>query len=93
MSVVKPISLGQVVESTMGRDLHTRYLVVGILGGFVLAANGRERMIKNPKKKNTRHVKTYKRVFPLIAEKLESGRTISDEEIRGVLNSYKPDNL
>lgn len=89
MSVVKPISLGQIVESVAGRDAHQIYLTVGISGKFIQVSNGRDKPVKEPKKKNIRHVRVYRQVSEFIANKLRSGEKVTDEEIRRVLGNLE----
>ncbi|AIF50146.1 MULTISPECIES: KOW domain-containing RNA-binding protein [unclassified Pelosinus] len=94
MSVVN-ISMGQLVTSVAGRDQMQVYLVVGIKNNKILSlVNGRERKIANPKQKNIRHVNVLKSIAKGLAEKLQSGMKITDEEIRQAIQVlYKPDNL
>ncbi|WP_378955061.1 50S ribosomal protein L14 [Pelosinus sp. sgz500959] len=88
------ISIGQLVTSNAGRDQASIYLVVGIKNQYLLLVNGRERKIKNPKQKNIRHVNVLKSIAQGVAEKLQSGMKITDEEIRQAIKVlYKPDNL
>lgn len=94
MSVVN-ISIGQLVTSNAGRDRKNVYLVVGIeKGKYLLLADGRERKLKNPKQKNIRHVSVLNSIAQGVAEKLQSGMKITDEELRQAIQVlYKPDNL
>jgi ribosomal protein L14E/L6E/L27E len=94
VSVVN-ISVGQLVTSNAGRDQTNVYLVIGIeKGKYLLLANGRERTFKNPKQKNIRHVNVLKSIALGVAEKLESGMKVTDEELRQAIKVlYKPDNL
>jgi len=94
VSVVN-ISIGQLVTSNAGRDQANIYLVVGTLQNkYLLLANGRERKFKNPKQKNIRHVKVFKSIAQGVAEKIQSGIKVTDEEIRQAIKFlYKPDNL
>lgn len=94
MSVVN-ISIGQLVTSVAGRDQQQVYLVVGIKDQTVLLlANGRDRKMANPKKKNIRHVNVLRSIAKGMAEKIQSGTKVTDEEIRQTIQVlYKPDNL
>lgn len=94
MSVMN-ISIGQLVTSNAGRDQTNIYLVVGIKKNqYLLLANGRERKFQNPKQKNIRHVNVLRSIAQGVAEKLQSGMKITDEEIRQAIKVlYKPDNL
>ena len=94
MSVVN-ISMGQLVTSNAGRDQTSVYLVIGIgKHQHLLLANGRERKFKNPKQKNIRHVNVLNSIAQGVADKIQSGMKITDEEIRQAIKVlYKPDNL
>ena len=94
MSVVN-ISIGQLVTSNAGRDQTNIYLVVGIQQNhYLLLANGRDRKFSNPKQKNIKHVNVLKSIAQDVADKIQSGMKISDEEIRQAIKVlYKPDNL
>lgn len=84
---VAGLRLGQKVRSVAGRDQGQDFLIVGFEGDYlVLLANGRERPLKRPKKKNLRHVEISLWVDRFIEEQLHSGREVSDEEIRNSLN-------
>jgi len=89
------ISIGQLVASNAGRDQTNIYLVVGTLQNkYLLLADGRERKLSNPKQKNIRHVKVFKSIAQGVADKIQSGMKITDEEIRQAIKVlYKPDNL
>lgn len=94
MSVVN-ISIGQLVTSNAGRDQTNIYLVVGIKkDNYLLLANGRDRKFKNPKQKNIRHVNVLNSIAQGVADKIQSGMKITDEEIRQAIKVlYKPDDL
>jgi ribosomal protein L14E/L6E/L27E len=79
--VVEPRQLGLVVHSLAGRDAGEYYLVVGILeSNFVLVANGLNRPLRHPKKKNLRHLEALGLGPPELTEKLMQ-RQASDEEV------------
>jgi len=92
---VMNILMGQLVSSNAGRDQADIYLVVGVKENkYLLLVNGRERKIKNPKQKNIRHVNVLEAIALDVAEKLQSGMKITDEEVRQAIKVlYKPDNL
>lgn len=78
--MVQPPQLGSLVFSLAGRDTGEHYFVVGLIdSNFVLVANGLNRPLQRPKKKNTRHVQV-KSQHVEIAEKLFLRRA-RDEEI------------
>lgn len=81
------ITVGQIVISAAGRDMGQTYIVMERLAPpFVLIANGRDRKVTCPKKKNIRHITILRSIAEPIAEKLKSGVKISDEDIRHALN-------
>jgi len=87
VSVVN-ISIGQLVTSNAGRDQTNIYLVIGILqNNYLLLVNGRERKFKNPKQKNIRHVNVLNSIAQGVAEKIQSGMKITDEEIRQAIKA------
>ena len=94
MSVMN-ISIGQLVTSNAGRDQTNVYLVIGILPNKnLLLANGRERKFKNPKQKNSRHVNVLNEFAQGVAERIQSGMKITDEELRQAIKIlHKPENL
>jgi len=49
--------LGKVVNSKAGRDMHRKFIVVGIVNSeYVYIADGDLRKIEKPKKKKVRHL-------------------------------------
>jgi len=94
VSVVNIVN-GQLVTSNAGRDQTNVYLVIGTLkNNYLLLANGRDRKVKNPKQKNIRHVNVLAPIAQGLAEKLQTGMKITDEEIRQAIKIlYKADNL
>ncbi len=74
-------SQGQLVRSLAGRDQGKHYLVIGFAGERALVADGQQRTVHNPKKKNTRHLQGYKRVSSRVINKLEQGR-LTDTDLR-----------
>lgn len=79
--MVQPPEPGTLVHSLAGRDAGEHYLVVGTMGhNTVLVANGLNRPLKSPKKKNLRHLRVHSVVSAEIAGKINR-RNVRDEEI------------
>lgn len=79
--MVQPPQVGALVHSLAGRDTGEHYLVVGIVEpNIVLVANGVNRPLQSPKKKNLRHLHVHKSSFAELAEKIRK-RQARDEEI------------
>ncbi len=57
-----------VVKSVAGRDKDGLLVVVGECDGYVLVADGKERPLERPKRKNRRHL-------------ISAGRSLNEEEI------------
>lgn len=51
------IKCGSVVISSAGHDKGRPMVVVGADGGYVFVADGKERRLSSPKKKNIKHVR------------------------------------
>lgn len=82
--VQKP-ELGLLVHSLAGRDAGEYYLIVGFLEpNYVLVANGENRPLQKPKKKNIRHVKLIRPGPPGLASKI-ARRKIANEELARAL--------
>ena len=47
---------GDVVKSLKGRDKDCIYVVIYVENGMAYLANGRNRKVENPKKKNAKHL-------------------------------------
>ncbi|NLM46709.1 MAG: RNA-binding protein [Firmicutes bacterium] len=77
----EPPKIGTLVHSLAGRDSGGYYLVVGYAGPHtVLVANGKSRPLKNPKKKNLRHLRIHQDGPAPLAERIRQ-RKARDEEI------------
>ncbi|MGB9904289.1 MAG: KOW domain-containing RNA-binding protein [Desulfotomaculales bacterium] len=77
---------GRLVCSTAGRDTGKFYLVYQVIGPtMVQVVNGAERNVRAPKKKNVKHLRPYPQLAPEILEKKNSGRRITDLEVRNAL--------
>lgn len=66
------VLVGDIVESTQGRDLGTKYLVIGIdKKGYCSLVDGKLRTMDKPKIKNAKHLAFLGRA-PQIFEKYNS---------------------
>jgi large subunit ribosomal protein L14e len=89
--VGQPPQLGLVVHSLAGRDAGEYYLVVGILeSNYVLVANGLNRPLRQPKKKNLRHLETCRQGPPELAEKLKRRQAKDEEVMRAISEMVVP---
>ena len=76
------IKTGRVVIISAGHDKGRFMLVVGADGDRILVADGKERKLGHPKKKNIKHVRA---IFQTI--ELEG---LTDKKLRRMLNSISP---
>lgn len=93
MRAQKDVVLGQLVTTNAGRDRGCSFVVVGFDDkGFLKLSDGRNYPIVKPKRKNVRHVKILG-VAPLgLAEKIQGGLRVSNEELRQAITYFmKPD--
>lgn len=73
------IKTGRVVISSAGHDKGRFMLVVGADGDRILVADGKERKLGHPKKKNIRHVRATAQTIELDG--------LTDKKLRQMLNS------
>lgn len=82
------VQIGRLVSSIRGRDSGRHYLVVGIESdSLVRVADGEGRKVDNPKRKNVKHLKFYEIVAGILSEKAQSGRRVTNEDVRKELKS------
>ena len=85
---------GRYVISTAGKDAGKLYIIVGGDIGMLLLADGKERTLANPKKKNGKHVEVpLQEKSEKLAEMIEMRKRGCDEEIRQTLHHLWKDNL
>jgi ribosomal protein L14E/L6E/L27E len=88
------ITVGQIIVSAAGRDKGHAYVVIEKLSpSRVWVADGRERKISSPKKKNVRHVNIAGSIAESIAEKLRAGNPVTDEDIRHALKQVSTSDI
>lgn len=85
---MQDISLGQLVESTAGRDKSNKFVVLCIIDDqYVYISDGDMRKVENPKKKKLKHLKKLNQISEEIKDKLESKQKVSNSEIRKFIKS------
>lgn len=86
------ISCADIVQSAAGHDKGTWYLVVGVHENAFLLADGKNRPLERPKRKNKKHVRYRGRSSaPAIARFLADG-WMENKEIRKVLAISRGEN-
>lgn len=85
----KQLSIGTVVLSKSGRDKGRYFIVCSIIDkDFVLIADGALRKLKSPKKKKVKHISLTFDKLENIGKKLEEGKKVFDNELKGALRVY-----
>lgn len=80
------LSPGQLVVSMAGRDRGKYYLVLEkTVNNMVRVVDGEYRKVSGPKKKNVKHLAPMPQINAEFAEKLKSGRRITDLDVRKAL--------
>ena len=72
--------IGMIVRSMAGRDKGKFMAVVSMESGFVYLADGKERKLSSPKKKNAKHVSLTKTVI--------STDNLTDKGLRKLLRDF-----
>ena len=81
------IALGQVVRSKAGRDRDKVFVVVGFEGEQYLRIADDLRKVDKPKKKKIKHLAKTGIVLQEVAEKLKSGKKVTNAELRKSLEN------
>ena len=71
---------GMIVRSAAGRDKGKFMVVVAVENGFVYLADGKERKLASPKKKNEKHICLTRTVI--------STDDLTDKRLRDLLRGY-----
>ncbi|MGN1411216.1 MAG: hypothetical protein ACI4WH_01735 [Oscillospiraceae bacterium] len=75
------ISIGTVVKACAGRDGNDYFVVVAHDDAWVYIANGKNRKLSKPKKKNVKHLQFTKSIIDL--------EKFTDKKLKKFLNEYK----
>lgn len=74
------IKVGSIVKSCAGRDKNSFFVAVGISDGFVEIADGKERKLEKPKRKNIKHISPTNTVISVEA--------LTNKKLKKVLNEF-----
>ena len=83
---IKTATVGEIVQSTQGRDKGNFYLIVAIEGETIYVVDGRKRQLTTPKKKNVKHVALLPYFYPDIIERIAQGKN-EDTQIQIAIQS------
>ena len=82
-------SIGEIVESTQGRDKGQLYIIYGFLNRKALLVNGSSKTISKPKVKNLNHLTKANSIQQTLKDKIETGKTVYDAEIYSAIKKFK----
>lgn len=82
------ILLGKVVNSKAGRDMHRKFIVVGIVNSeYVYISDGDLRKIEKPKKKKVKHLDFTGIVAEEVKDLILSKKEVTNSKIKIFLQS------
>ena len=84
--------VGMLCTSKAGHDLGEVYVIVKEEQEYIYVADGRNKTIATPKRKNRKHIQIIKKeINQELTEKLRKLEIVRDEEIKRVITLYKED--
>ena len=83
-----PLNIADIVISVNGRDTGKLFIVIETDNEYSLIADGKGRRLEKPKRKKNKHLEFKDKADNFIAEKLQKGEKITNNEIRRFLASH-----
>lgn len=84
--------MGMLAKSKAGHDKNQIYVILKEEIEYVYLANGENKTIHNPKRKNKKHVQVIKYIDQDIYDKLQNGMDIRNEDIKRLVKLYQAGN-
>ena len=85
----KEVFVGSIVYSKAGRDVGKCYIIVRLDDkGYAFVANGTDKKLAAPKRKNIKHLAPSGDVSEAIRDKLLQEKQVFDSEIKSALRAY-----
>ncbi len=81
------IQKSDIVLSLAGRDQGDIFFALEVKDGFVWLADGKGRKVEKPKRKKLRHLRHVCSSDSPAAEKIRSGQTVTNNELKRTLKS------
>jgi len=75
----------QIVYARRGHDSGRLFCVMDAEEGWVLLADGKERRVERPKRKNVKHVRSAGTFVHPTIEKVKTGQPVGNRELRELL--------
>ena len=82
------MNVADIVISKNGRDAGKRFIVLETNSGYSQIVDGKGRRLEKPKRKKNKHLEFEDKADSIVAEKLQKGEKITNNEIRRFLASY-----
>lgn len=79
----------QIVRSRKGHDEGKLFCVMDVEDGFLLLADGKERKVSSPKRKNVKHVEFVGNMDHPTIELVRTGQPVRDKQLRAVLAVFR----
>ena len=90
---VSRFAAGQMIRSDAGHDKGKLYVILKVEGESVLLADGVNKTLEKPKKKNIRHVRRMNYIDPEIDARLNGNNSfnlsLNNEDIRKAIQLYE----
>lgn len=80
-------NIGEIVQSTAGRDKNECFIIIKLDNRFVYIANGKERKLAKPKRKNIKHLKTVDKCV-MLENVSNKSQSLLDSDLRKILKIY-----
>ena len=85
------IARSDIVKASAGRDKGKLFFVLEVEGEYLLLADGKNRRLERPKRKNRKHVIFQARFDCRTAEKIRSGEKLANSDLRKTLAQFGGD--
>ncbi len=80
---------GDLVYSTAGHDKGQLFCILKVEDDLVLLANGRQRRLDAPKRKNIRHVRSAGKFDHSVIRRITEGSPVGNTELRNALGAFR----
>lgn len=79
----------QIVRSLKGHDRGRLFCVMDVVDGGLLLADGKERRVTAPKRKNVKHVEYVGSMEHPTIESVRNGEEVRDRQLRELLAAFR----
>lgn len=81
--------IGMLALSKSGHDRNHIYVIIREDEEYVYLADGKLKLIENPKKKNRKHIQIIHKLQDEILQKLLNNKKVENEEIKRAIKLYE----